>query len=36
VNQILWRAKYEQKKPALTVEALAEACKAYFLVKPEA
>jgi len=25
VNQILWRAKYEQKKPALTLEALADA-----------
>jgi predicted ATPase with chaperone activity len=36
VNQILWRAKYEQKKPALTLEALADACKSYFLVKPEA
>jgi predicted ATPase with chaperone activity len=35
VNQILWRAKYEQKKPAFTLEALHDACKAYFLVKPE-
>ena len=35
VNQILWRAKYEQKKPALTLDSLHDACKAYFLVKPE-
>jgi predicted ATPase with chaperone activity len=35
VNQILWRAKYEQKKPALTLNSLHDACKAYFLVKPE-
>ena len=35
VNQILWRARYEQKKPALTLDSLHDACKAYFLVKPE-
>ena len=35
INQILWRAKYEQRDAALTVEALNEACRAYFLVRPE-
>ena len=35
VNQILWRAKYAQTKPALTLDSLHDACKAYFLVKPE-
>ena len=36
INQILWRAKYEQRKPALTLESLHDACLAYFLVRPEA
>jgi hypothetical protein len=35
INQILWRAKYEQRKPALTLESLHDACLAYFLVRPE-
>jgi predicted ATPase with chaperone activity len=36
INQIVWRSKYEQSKPALTIESLHDACRAYFLVKPEA
>ena len=36
INQIVWRAKYQQKKPELSVESLHEACKAYFLVRPDA
>jgi DNA-binding MarR family transcriptional regulator len=36
INQIVWRAKYQQKKPALSVESLHEACRAYFLVRADA
>jgi len=36
INQIVWRSKYEQSKPALTIDSLHDACRAYFLVKPEA
>ncbi len=36
VNQIVWRAKFEQHEPALTLEGLHEACRAYFLTRPEA
>jgi hypothetical protein len=36
VNQIVWRAKYEDRAPALSVTSLADACRAYFLVRPEA
>jgi predicted ATPase with chaperone activity len=32
INQILWRAKFTQSKPALSLESLHDACKAYFLV----
>jgi MoxR-like ATPase len=35
INQILWRAKYEQTQPAFDVQGLAAACRAYFLTKPE-
>jgi predicted ATPase with chaperone activity len=36
VNQVLWRAKYEQTKPAISVDSLHEACRAYFLVRADA
>ncbi len=36
INQIEWRAKYEQRAPVLSVEALHDACRAYFLVRPDA
>ena len=35
VNQITWRAKYEQKPAALSLESLHEACRAYFLTRSE-
>jgi predicted ATPase with chaperone activity len=35
VNQVMWRAKFEQKTPALSVSSLDDACRAYFLVRPE-
>ena len=31
VNQILWGARYLQKKPSLDREAVAQACRNYFL-----
>jgi predicted ATPase with chaperone activity len=31
LHQIVWRARYEQKEPELTAEALERACQAYFL-----
>ena len=36
VNQILWRARYQQLTPAVTIDALHEACRAYFLVRGDA
>jgi predicted ATPase with chaperone activity len=36
VNQIVWRARFEGTKPALSVASLHDACRAYFLVRPEA
>jgi hypothetical protein len=36
INQIVWRAKYEQKPPAFTLEGLHDACRAYFLVRADA
>jgi SpoVK/Ycf46/Vps4 family AAA+-type ATPase len=36
VNQVIWRARYEQRAPALSVESLHEACRSYFLVRGEA
>ena len=36
INQITWRAKYEQHDPELSVQALDAACRAYFLVSGEA
>ena len=36
VNQIIWRAKYDQKPPVLSLESLHDACLAYFLTRPEA
>jgi predicted ATPase with chaperone activity len=35
VNQVVWRAKYEQQTPVLSVASLNDACRAYFLVRPE-
>ena len=31
LHQIVWRARYEQREPELTAEALEHACQAYFL-----
>jgi predicted ATPase with chaperone activity len=31
LHQIVWRARYEQREPAVTAEALEHACQAYFL-----
>jgi predicted ATPase with chaperone activity len=31
LHQIVWRARYEQREPELTAEALEHACHAYFL-----
>jgi predicted ATPase with chaperone activity len=36
VSQIEWRARFEQRAPALSVESLHDACQAYFLARPEA
>ena len=35
VNQVVWRAKYEQKPATLSLTSLDDACRAYFLVRPE-
>ena len=36
INQIKWRAKYEQHAPELTTQALDNACRSYFIAPPEA
>jgi hypothetical protein len=36
ISQIQWRAKYENRPPVLSVESLHDACRAYFLARPEA
>jgi predicted ATPase with chaperone activity len=35
ISQIQWRAKYEDRAPVLSVESLHDACRAYFLARPE-
>jgi predicted ATPase with chaperone activity len=36
LNQVLWRARYEEKTPIVSLESLHDACKAYFLVRGDA
>ena len=36
INQIVWRAKYEQREPVFSVDSLHDACRAYFLVRGDA
>ncbi len=36
INQIKWRAKYQQHVPVLSAQALDDACRAYFLISGEA
>jgi predicted ATPase with chaperone activity len=35
LNQIEWRAKFEQRAPVLSIDSLHDACVAYFLARPE-